>query len=197
LEVFKITNKNFNKIIKIAARAIKEGKVLICPTDTVYGLLCDATNENTIKRLLKIKRRPNWKPVPIFIRDVKTAKKLAFVNKSQEKFLRKFWPGKVTFILRRKNNLLRILSGNKKTVGLRIPNYKFINILLEKLNVSLTGTSANISGLPASTKVRDIINQFKNKNNQPDLILDAGNLKPSSPSTVIDLTGKRSKILRK
>ena len=197
MEVFKITNKNFNKIIKIAARAIKEGKVLICPTDTVYGLLCDATNENTIKRLLKIKRRPNWKPVPIFIRDVKTAKKLAFVNKSQEKFLRKFWPGKVTFILRRKNNLLRILSGNKKTVGLRIPNYKFINILLEKLNVSLTGTSANISGLPASTKVRDIINQFKNKNNQPDLILDAGNLKPSSPSTVIDLTGKRSKILRK
>jgi L-threonylcarbamoyladenylate synthase len=197
MEVLKINPRNFKKIIEVASKAIEEGKVLICPTDTVYGLLCDAENKKAVTKLFKIKNRPMGKPIPIFVRNIEMAKNFAFIDTWQEKILNKLWPGKVTAILKRKDKLPKILFGKKKTIGLRIPDYKFINILFKKLNIPLTGTSANISGKPASTKIKEVINQFKNKNNQPDLILDAGNLKPSSPSTVIDLTGKRIKILRK
>ena len=71
----KLTKKNFEKIIKIAEKSIKEGKVLICPTDTVYGLIADATNKKAVEKIFKIKKRPLKKPIPIFVKDIKMAKK--------------------------------------------------------------------------------------------------------------------------
>jgi len=195
MKVIKVSPRNFKKIVEIATKLIKEGKILVFPTDTVYGLLADAKNEKVIKRVFKIKKRLKRKPTPIFVKDIRMAKNLAYIDKFQEKFLKKIWPGKVTIILKRKNILPNILFSNKKTIGLRIPNYKLVNNLLEKLDFPLTGTSANISGKPPSTKIKEVINQFKKKKMQPDVILDAGNLKPSLPSTVINLT-KRPKILR-
>lgn len=199
MEIIKVSPRNFKKVIEIAARSIKEGKVLVCPTDTVYGLLADATNEKAVKRVFKVKKRPKGKPIPIFVNDIKMAKKLAFIDKSQENFLKKYWPGKVTTVLRRRKDcgLPKILFGRIQTIGLRIPDYKLVNMLLAKLNRPLTGTSANISGEPPSTKIKEVINQFKNQKAQPDLILDSGNLKLSLPSTVIDLTERKLQILRK
>lgn len=177
-------------------KSIKQGEVVVCPTDTVYGLLADATNEKAVKKLLKIKKRRTQKPIPIFVKDLKTAKRLAQINKNQEKFLRKVWPGKVTIVLKRKNKLPKILFAERKTIGLRIPDYKIINQLLFIINHPLTGTSANISGKSPSTKIKEVISQFKNQKFQPDLIIDAGNLKPGKPSTVLDLTILPPKILR-
>lgn len=77
---------------------------------------------------------------------------------------------------------------NKKTIGIRIPDYKLLNILLLKVKFPLTGTSANISGTPASGNIRKILSQFKNKKHKPDLVIDDGNLPKSKPSTVLDLT---------
>jgi len=195
MRILKLSQKNLKEIVEIAAKSIQQGKVLVCPTDTVYGLVCDATNEKAVEKVFKIKRRVAKKPIPIFVKDLKMAKSLAIINKNQEKFLKKFWPGKVTVILKVKNTPHQKWWGvsKDKKIGLRIPNYKLVNILLEKLNFPLTGTSANISGKPGSTKIREVLKQFENQfstrsgGGQPDLILDAGNLKPSLPSTVIDL----------
>jgi len=189
----KISSKNFKKVIGETVEVIKMGGVATVPTDTVYGLIADATNEKAVRKIFKIKKRSLKKPIPIFVKDLKMTKSLAIINKNQEKFLKKFWPGKLTAILKAKNKKLPkgILKNGK--IGLRIPNYKLVNILLEKLNFPLTGTSANISGKPGSTKIREVLKQFENQfstrsgGGQPDLILDAGNLKPSLPSTVIDL----------
>ncbi|GAH71161.1 unnamed protein product, partial [marine sediment metagenome] len=134
--------------------------------------------------------------IPIFVKDLKTAKRLAQINKNQEKFLRKVWPGKVTTVLKRKNKLPKILFVERKTIGLRIPDYKIINQLLLIINRPLAGTSANISGRPPSTKIEEVINQFKKQKSQPDLIIDAGNLPKSKPSTVLDLRISPPKILR-
>ena len=190
----KISSKNFKKVIGETVEVIKMGGVATVPTDTVYGLIADATNEKAVRKIFKIKKRSLKKPIPIFVKDLKMAKSLAIINKNQEKFLKKFWPGKVTVILKVKNKKFPKGSFSKdKKIGLRIPNYKLVNILLEKLNFPLTGTSANISGKPGSTKIREVLKQFENQfstrsgGGQPDLILDAGNLKPSLPSTVIDL----------
>jgi L-threonylcarbamoyladenylate synthase len=125
------------------------------------------------------------------------AKKLAYIKKTEEIILRKYWPGKVTFILKRKNILPKIIFGKEKTIGLRVSKYKAVSELLRRLNKPLTGTSANISGSPSLTKIKGILKQFHDKKNKPDLVLDAGNLKPSKPSTIIDLTNGKFKIVRK
>jgi len=191
----KISSKNFKKVIGETVEVIKIGGVAIVPTDTVYGLIADAMNKETVKKVFQIKKRTFKKPIPIFVKDLKMARSLAIINKSQEKFLKKVWPGKATVILKAKNQKFPkgVVSVDKK-IGLRISNYKIINQLLLILKCPLTGTSANISGKPESTKIKEILNQFTNQKQKPDLILDAGNLKLSLPSTVIDL--ETFKILR-
>lgn len=191
MEVLKADKKNLKTIIEY----VEKGRIIVCPTDTVYGLICDATNKKTVQRLFKIKRRDTKEPVPIFVKDLKTAKKLAFINEKQEKILGNSWPGKITFILKRKKS--KIYGVKEKTIGLRIPNHKVISYLLSSTNRPLTGTSANISGEQASTKIKEVLKQFKNQKLKPDLIVDAGNLKPSKPSKIIDLTGNKIKVLRK
>ena len=140
------------------------------------------------------------------------AKNFAEINKNQEQFLRKIWPGKVTVILRPRRKFPKGIGKPKKEIGLRIPDCEIINRLLsiinrpperqrrgkKKINLlrPLTGTSANISGKPPSTKIKEVISQFKNQKHQPDLVIDAGNLKSSKSSTVLDLTVSPPKILR-
>ncbi len=171
--------------IKKAAKALKEGKVLICPTDTVYGLVCDYGNKKALERLFKIKKREKEKQVPVFVKDVEYAKKLVKVDKRQEELLKKVWPGQVTAVLKGKKG---------GTLGLRIPKYEFINELLKETSLPLTGTSANVSGNAPSTRFKEVVSQFEDL--KPDMAFDAGNLKESEPSTVIDLTICPPKILR-
>lgn len=177
-------------IIEKVGKIIKKGGVIICPTDTVYGLVCDATNKKAVDEVFKIKKRPKSKPLPIFVKDLKMAKELAGINNDQEKFLEKVWPGAVTAILKSQKQ-------KNKTIGLRIPNYKLLLDLVKQLNRPLTGTSANISGQPATTKIKEVLKQFDGRKYQPDLVIDAGNLPKSKPSKVIDLTVTPFKILRK
>ena len=179
----------------IATEAIKTGKVVVCPTDTVYGLIADATNRDAVQRTFRIKKRLKKNALPIFVKNLKMAKDLAEINKKQERILKKIWPGKVTVILKKKSRI-KIFGADKKTIGLRIPNYKLVNILLEKLNRPLIGTSANISGKPASTKIQEVITQFTKRTIKPDLVIDASNLSLSKPSAVMDLTGRELKIIR-
>jgi L-threonylcarbamoyladenylate synthase len=201
MQILKLNWENFKEIVKITTQSIKEGKVIICPTDTVYGLICDATNKKAVNKIFKIKKRPKNKPLPIFVKDLKTAKKLALINKNQGKFFKKAWPGKITVVLKRKEGK-QIYGIDKKTIALRVPNYKLVNILLKKLKYPLIGTSANISGKPPLTKIKEVLKQFTlrrgsgQKKYQPDLVIDAGNLPKSRPSLVIDLTKEPPKILR-
>lgn len=196
MKVLKITNKNFQEIVKITTKLIKKGKVIICATDTVYGLLCDATNKKAVGKIFKVKKRPLKKPIPVFVKDIKMAKRIAEINEKQGKFLEKVWPGKVTVILKPKRKFPKGIGKPKKEIGLRVPNYKLVNILLKNLNRPMTGTSANISGEPASTKIKEVINQFRSQKYQPDLIINARNLPKSKPSIIWDLTVSTPKILR-
>jgi len=201
MRILKFKEKNLNKAVKKAVISIKNGDVLVCPTDTVYGLVCDATSRKAVKELFRIKKRPKEKPIPIFVKDLKMAKRFAYINRSQEKFLKKAWPGKVTAVVKAKPGAKKIfpegIISPENKVGLRIPRYELVNVLLEELNLPLTGTSANISGQPPSTKIKEVLDQFRGQRHQPDLIIDAGNLKKAKPSMVIDLTGSKPRILRK
>lgn len=196
MEVLKISLKNSEELLKKVIKSIKEGKIIVFPTDTLYGLIADAENEKAVRKIFKIKKREKEKPIPIFVKNMKMAKRLAYIDKNQTEFLKNVWPGKITVILKTKNILPEILFKKRKNIGLRIPNYKLVNILLKKLNRPLTGTSANISGKPASGNLKKVLSQFKNEKYQPDLIIDAGNLPKRKPSTVLDLTSFPPKVLR-
>lgn len=175
-----------------AISALKKEGVIICPTDTIYGFLADATNKKAVDKIFKIKKRPRSKPLPIFVSGIKQAKEIAKINKDQEKFLKKRWPGKYTFILKRKPGI-KLFGVDKNTIALRIPKYKFLNDLLKKVNKPLVQTSVNISGKEPSNKIKDIILEFRKKD---ILIIDAGDLSKSKPSKIIDLTGCTQKTIR-
>lgn len=191
----KIIKKEKINLKEIVA-AIKQGKVIICPTDTVYIPVADASSKKAVERVFLIKKRSIKKPIPIFVKDMKMAKKFAEIDKKQEKFLKKAWPGKVTAVLKRKKSRIKLYGVDRKTIALRIPNFKLISLLLEKLNGPLVGTSANISGQPPSGNLKEVLQQFKNKKYRPDLAIDGGILS-GKPSRVLNLTVFPIKVLRK
>lgn len=207
MEVIKTGQKALRRAIEI----IKNGGVIVSPTDTVYGLLCDSANKKAVEKIFKIKKRPKTKPLAVFVHDLRIVKKLAEINEQQEKILKKYWPGKYTFVIKLKKMDIGCLSilatGKNGTVALRIPKYKFLNNLLKKINKPLAQTSVNISGKPALTKISEIMEQFQPRkplrrtsdrlhNEQVDLIIDGGDLLKSKPSKIIDLTGNKKKTLR-
>ncbi len=196
---FKIISFRARDAAEEAVKFLERGQVVVCPTDTVYGLLADATNDKAVEKVFKIKERDKEKAISIFVKDMEMAKKVANVDKNMERFLEEVWPGKITVALRKKekSGLSKLLTGGKKTVGLRIPDYELIARIIKKINKPVTATSANISGRVSSVKIKEILEQFEKQEIRPDLILDAGNLPRSFPSTVIDFSGKKPKIVRK
>jgi L-threonylcarbamoyladenylate synthase len=194
----KIIKEKSKEAIIEAVKSIKNGEVLVLATDTIYGLVADATLKKAVEKIFKIKNRQKSKPLPVFVKDIKMAKKIVKINKNQEEFLKEVWPGKVTVVLERKKscNLSKNVFGDKNTVGLRWPDYKFTNFLIKAINKPLIGTSANISGEGNVSEIKKIINQFKNKEHQPDIIIDSGNLKKCKASTVVDFSKDAPEILR-
>lgn len=195
MKLISLTQSNLQSVVEATAEAIRAGKVVIAPTDTVYGIIADATNEQAVARIYSIKKRDTGKPLPIFVKNIAMAKKVARVSPAQEKLMEEYWPGKVTLVLCKKE-VAKIYGAGDKTIALRIPFYHFINSLLETSNVPLCGTSANVSGMGASCKIDDVLNQFTGAKLLPDLVINAGDLEPSKPSKIIDLTEKEYKVIR-
>jgi len=188
MEVLKISNRTLQKVASI----LKSGGVVIYPTDTVYGFLADATNKKAVEIIYKIKKRPKSKPVSLFVSDIKMAKELVEVNEIQEKVLKKYWPGKYTFILKRKKGK-KLFGVDKNTLAIRIPNHKFLQNLLKKIDGPLVQTSVNISNEKPLGKISGIIKIFGSAN---VLIIDGGDIKRGKASKIIDLTTKKLTRIR-
>lgn len=195
---FEIISARSKQAIPKASEYLGRGQAVVCPTDTVYGLLADATNEKAVKRIFEVKKRDEKKPLPVFVKNVDMAKKYAKIDEGMEGFLREIWPGKITVALpvKTESDLAKLTYAESKTVALRMPNSKIVLDLLNKLNKPLIGTSANIAGLPSTVKIDEIYRQFEDREMRPDLVLDAGNLPNSNPSTIIDFSGNKPQIIR-
>src|SRR5579863_7318829 len=109
------TSKQSSIVMAKAVAILKKGGVVICPTDTVYGFLADASNKKAVAEIYKIKKRPTSKALPVFVVDIAMAKKLADINKEQEKTIKKYWPGKHTFVLKRRGGL-KLYGIDKQTI---------------------------------------------------------------------------------
>jgi len=199
VKIIKINLNNLKESISAIEEAIivlRAGGSVVYPTDTIYGLGVNALNGEAISRLFKIKRRPMEKAVPVIVNSIEMARKIAYIDYKKDEILGKIWPSPITVILHKKDTVPDILTGTKDTVGIRIPDFEFARILISSLGAPITATSANISGEEPSLNIQKIIDRFNQTNDKPDLILDAGTLLPSEPSTILDLSGQKPKILR-
>lgn len=197
MKVVKINPKgDFSEAITEAIAVLKSDGVIVYPTDTLYALGANALEPSAVERIFKIKNRAREKPLPLAVRNIKWAKELAFIYKKEEKILNSVWPGAVTVILPKRNIVPGVVTADRPGVALRIPDHPFTDKILGRFGYPITSTSANISGEESPRKISDIINMFEGNYYKPDLIIDAGDLPESEPSTILDLTSGRPKILR-
>ena len=175
--------------------ALRAGKIVVFPTDTVYGLIADATNKKAVTKVFAIKKRPKTKPLPLFVDTIARAKKFASVSKTHEAFLRRRWPGPFTAVLDRKKAGQLLYGVGSKTIALRIPNVLEIRTLIRQLGHPLVATSANIAGRSSCKTIQEVKKQFARRKVKPDIFVDGGTL-PGTPSQIIDMTKSTYIVLR-
>ncbi|NIP39559.1 MAG: threonylcarbamoyl-AMP synthase [Candidatus Dadabacteria bacterium] len=181
------------KAVNKTAEILKNGGVIVYPTDTLYGLGALVSKEKSVQRIFEIKGRNKNMSLPVLARDFEMLEDYALVPVKYEEMLQKFMPGAFMAILKLKKDLNPIITGGKDTIGIRISSNSFVKMLMEKLDVPLISTSANLSGMGNIYKVSELIDVFSNK---VDLVIDSGSISPSKGSTIVDLTSEPPKILR-
>jgi len=167
--------------IAVAARAIRDGKVVAYPTETVYGLAVDPFSREAIRALFEAKGRPEVNPVLLIAADVSQVEKISLaISDTARRYMERFWPGPLSLVLRKHPDLPSELCGGGETVCVRVPGSEIARDLCRAFGGAITSTSANRSGEPSATKPGEI------KLAGVHLCIDAGALPPSAPSTVFD-----------
>ncbi len=196
MKTIKLKSDHINQVINNTITILKSSGLVIFPSDTVYGLLCDATNEQAVKKLIKFKNRPPGKAISIFC-NFNLVNQLVAINSQQSTIFKQILPGPFTIILPSKHRVNKLLESETGCLGIRIPAFKLINRLIEGFGKPLTATSANLSGQSPHYSINTLLNEIPNKKKDLiDLIVDAGTLARNKPSTVVDLTQFNLKILR-
>jgi L-threonylcarbamoyladenylate synthase len=196
MRVVFLTEDNQQDVILEAADVLRRGGSIVYPTDTVYGLGVNPFDDFAVRRLFRIKKRPLEKPLPLMVKSIAMAKKLAYIDNRKEKILEALWPGAVNVVLRARDLISPLIRARTKTVALRIPANDFCIALLGAVNCPITSTSANISGEQPGSDAKEITQRFKEEVCMPDLIIDAGKLETRQPSTVLDLARSKPRVLR-
>jgi L-threonylcarbamoyladenylate synthase len=175
-----------------AASTVKDGGLIVYPTDTLYGLGADPLNSSAVKRLFAVKRREE-RPIPILCDSLDSALRLAWLNPQSVDLARRHWPGALTIVAPLKGELPLQIHQGSGTVGVRVPASKLCVELIRLCGGLLTGTSANISG---KQPCRSAEEAMKELGGEVDLILDGGRLEGMA-STVVRVVGEGIEVLRR
>ncbi|MCX6745784.1 MAG: L-threonylcarbamoyladenylate synthase [Candidatus Parcubacteria bacterium] len=178
--------------IEQVVEVLKNGGIIVYPTDTIYGLGCDIFNKKAIEKIYQLKKRERKKPLSIICSDPKQIAEYALLSDYAFRLLKKLLPGPYTFILKAKHKTPQSFIAKNKTVGVRIPADKICLALVKKLGNPIITTSLNLSGQEVFTNPEELSKELLNK---IDLIIDVGSLS-AEPSTVIDLSNSLPVILR-
>ena len=180
--------------LKEPAQIIKNGGIVVFPTETVYGIGTNGLNENSIKRLYEVKQRPLNKPISLLVNSIEMIEQITQnISELEYKLIKKFMPGPFTIILKKKTLIPNILTANGDTVGIRMPENKVALKLIEYAGVPIATPSANISGKPSGTTLDMINNDFGEK---VDYFIDGGKSKIGVASTIVQVIDGKPHILR-
>lgn len=178
-----------------AAEAVLRGGVIAFPSDTLYGLSCSLLDASAVEMLARLKRRDPSHAVISLIPTPDLAWALAYeVPLAAEKLIRAFWPGPLSIIFTASGFVPERVRGQGATVALRCPNDPLSQALLARIGGPVVSSSANLSGQPPAETVEEVVRYF---GNQLDLVLDGGPRRGGQPSTLVDCSGRRPKLLRR
>lgn len=189
-----LKNDNDYTKIRLAAESIKQGKLVLFPTETVYGIGANALNIEAVKDIFIAKGRAQDNPLIVHISKYEMLKDLVEnVGEIEETLIKTFWPGPLTIIFRKKNIIPDVITGGLDTVAIRMPSNDIARKLIEYSNLPIAAPSANVSGKPSGTLVEDIIDELDGK---VDYIIDAGKVDIGLESTVVRVVDDVVHILR-
>ena len=189
---------NYNQVIKKTAEVILAGGLVVFPSDTVYILAVDPTNENGVKKLLEFKNRWTGKAISVAVLDQKMAQDYVALNENSKNIYKNLLPGPFTIVSEGKHKVVSGVEAENGTLGIRIPDNKYIHDLVELVGKPVTATSANLSGRTPNYSVQSFLRPLSRKKKEMiDMIVDGGKLAKNKPSTVIDATESEIKILRR
>lgn len=180
--------------LKAPAEAIKQGKLVLFPTETVYGIGANALNEEAVKKIYIAKGRASDNPLIAHISDLNMLNELVLdVGTIEAKLIETFWPGPLTIVFNKKPIVPDIITGGLNTVAIRMPSDGIAHKLIEYSKCPIAAPSANISGKPSGTQIEDIIDELDGK---VEYVIDGGKVKIGVESTVIRVVDGTVHILR-
>jgi L-threonylcarbamoyladenylate synthase len=180
--------------IKKGISILVNGGIIAYPTDTVYGLGACFDNVQGIKRIYEVKNRPMNMPLPLLLADVSWIERVAFsIPEVAYQLIDSFLPGALTLVMKKADTIPDIISGEKKTVAVRIPDHFITIALINGVGKPLIGTSANLSGKPSALSAGEVYDQLGKR---IDYILDGGVCPGGKESSIVDVTGNIPVLLR-
>lgn len=189
--------KNKEKAIQEAIEVLKNGGLIVFPTETCYGLGGDATNPKALKKIMAYKKLRGSKPISIAVSGKDMAEEYVEINEMAENLYENYLPGPITVISVSKGSLVPPVVSLQGAVGVRYPDYSFTLDLIRQFGKPITATSANMSYKSTPYSIDQLINDLPKKSLKLiDLFLDAGELPKNQPSTVLDTTLNELAVLR-
>lgn len=186
-------SKDYQKL-RYSAEIIKNGGIVVFPTETVYGIGTNGLDKEAVERLYKIKERPLNKPISLLVSDYEMIEKVVKdINELEYKIMKKFFPGPLTIILNKKDIVPDIVTSRGSTVGIRMPEEEITRKLIEYAGVPIAAPSANISGKASGIDLQEIVKEFGDK---VDYYIDGGKSKIGIGSTIVKVENNTIKILR-
>lgn len=181
--------------LREAALAIRRGELVAFPTETVYGLGGDATNDRAVARIFEAKGRPRFNPLIVHVRDAGEARRHVVWSETAERLVAQFWPGALTLVLPRMADcrLSLLCSSGLETVAMRCPSHPVAQALLEQAERPLAAPSANASGAVSPTLAEHV---GQSLGERIDIVLDGGACAIGVESTVLDLASSQPALLR-
>lgn len=177
-----------------AAEVLNENEVIALPTETVYGLAGNAFQPEAIKKIFELKKRPLFNPLIVHLHSASQLEEVATdIPEKAWLLAKKFWPGPLTLVLKKKNIIPDLVTAGKDTVAVRIPNHPMALELLKKLPFPLVAPSANPFGSISPTSAKHVWNYF---NDKVKIILDGGNCDMGLESTIIGFEGNAPTLYR-
>ncbi len=196
MERITLSDSNISEAAQKAADVLRDGGVVLYPTDTLYGLGADALSDDAVAKVIAIKGRDEGKPIHSIVSDMNMAAAYTEVRGFARILDTRLPKGQVTFITAKKEGLDRGISKMIDTFGFRIPAHEFCIEMIRAFDGPITATSANVSGKQPERNVDAILSQLASTAGAIDLVIDGGELPERAPSTVIDLTHDHPLILR-
>ena len=185
--------KNYEEL-KCAAEAIRNGKLVLFPTETVYGIGANAFNEEAVKNIYIAKGRASDNPLIVHIADIEMLKDLVGnIGDIEKVLIEKFWPGPLTIIFKKSTKIPSKVTGGLDTVAIRMPSNTIARKLIQLANLPIAAPSANISGRPSGTILDDIMDELDGK---VDYMIDGGKVQIGLESTVVRVVNNTIHILR-